>query len=76
MRKRISNKSVEIDGRKIIRCDRKGRKNDRGGGEGVAIVVKKKLNCGIIATSNQMINFENIAFLILEIDLKIGKLGL
>lgn len=70
-----TNKSVEIDGYKLIRADRVGRKNDRNKGGGVAVYLKTNFKYKIILNSFQNNHgFKFLDFLVLEISTKYSKI--
>lgn len=70
-----TNKSVEIDGYKLIRADRVGRKNDRNKGGGVAVYLKTNFKYKIILNSfKNNHGFKFIDFLVLEISTKYSKI--
>ena len=63
-----TNKSVAIDGFRIIRADWVGRKGDRNKGGGVAVYLKNCFKSRVLASSlDEKLNFKKIDFLITEI---------
>lgn len=74
LRSSNTNKSVEINGFKILRADRAGRKNDRNKGGGVAIYLNKNFKHKIILNSSKNNHgFKFVDFLVIEIVSKFSK---
>ena len=68
LRSSNTNKSIAIDGFKIIRADRKGSRNDRNKGGGVAIYLNDQFKHKIIFNSaKDNLGFSFIDFLAIEI---------
>jgi len=70
-----TNKSIQIDGFKVIRSDRSARVGDRNKGGGVAIYLKTNLRHKIILNSSKCNNnIVNVEFLFLEIFTRSSKI--
>lgn len=74
LRKSNTNKSVHLEGFKIIRADRKGKKGDRNKGGGVAIYVQNNLKTKIILDSTADFGIKNVEFLFIEIFKRTAKI--
>lgn len=70
-----SNKSIEINGFKVLRSDRVGKKDDRNKGGGVALYIRNGVNSKILLrSSDNNYNIDNAEFIFVEVSSKVFRM--